>query len=492
MDKTGSSEPLTAGVDIGTQSVRFTLVRADGIIMASGSAPLSSNRIEGSGHEQNPDDWYRALADAIRWTFQTVHPNRLDGVAICSTSGTILLTDSSCRPLGPAVMYDDGRATGESAIVQQAAKEVWARLGYRMTSSFALPRLLWMIQNGMGGNAARVMHSADFVASRLAGKPVATDWSHALKTGYDLQCDRWPADVMDALGIPVELLPAVVRPGTVLGEVSRKSAEYTGLPEGTPIMAGMTDSCAAQIAAGALRQGSWNSVLGTTLALKGVTRDLLHDPNGAVYSHRHPDGGWLPGGASNTGAGIISHRYGMSNLDGLSELARLRGPSSTVMYPLVGEGERFPFVNPNARGFQLADPEDEADDFRAILDGVAYFERLCFTLVRSLGAEIKAPISLTGGGAKNRFWSQLRADVLGVPVTVPGSSEPSVGMAILARAGAGSVVETADSMVRDDQRYEPNTRHSEKLQDNYHRFLGAMVEREYIEAGLAEQARRPL
>ncbi|MFB9840722.1 carbohydrate kinase, partial [Actinoallomurus acaciae] len=84
------------------------------------------------------------------------------------------------------------------------------------------------------------------------------------------------------------------------------AAEVTGIRAGTPIVAGMTDGCAAQLGAGRLTPGSWNSVLGTTLLLKGVTREPLRDPYGVVYSHRAPDDVWLPGGASSTGAGAIS------------------------------------------------------------------------------------------------------------------------------------------------------------------------------------------
>ena len=94
-------------------------------------------------------------------------------------------------------------------------------------------------------------------------------------------------------------------PGTPLGGLDDEVAATTGLRAGTPVVAGMTDGCAAQIGAGAVAPGTWNAVLGTTLVLKGVTEDLLHDPTGTVYCHRGPQGGWwLPGGASSTGAGV--------------------------------------------------------------------------------------------------------------------------------------------------------------------------------------------
>ncbi len=106
----------------------------------------------------------------------------------------------------------------------------------------------------------------------------------------------------------------------------------------------MTDGCAAQIAAGALEAGSWNSALGTTLVLKGVTSDLIRDPAGVVYSHRSPDGNWLPGGASSTGAGILAQQFPGRDLDALSARAAGREPAAVIAYPLVSQGERFPFT----------------------------------------------------------------------------------------------------------------------------------------------------
>src|ERR671916_737609 len=484
----GSGAPLTIGIDLGTQSVRVVLMEEDGTLAATGIAPLTSVRADDIRHEQDPEVWWETVGEAGRKVMGDRGDREIDGLAICSTSGTILLTDAHGSPLTPALMYNDGRASEETRLAQEAGGEVWSSLGYQMRSSFALPKLLWLLRSGIGKGASRMMHSADFVASRLAGGAVATDWSHALKTGYDLVDERWPQEVMERLEVPVGLLPPVVRPGTQIGEVDSLASEHTGIPAGIPIRAGMTDSCAAQISAGALEEGSWNSVIGTTLALKGVTRKLLRDPGGVVYCHRHPDGGWLPGGASSTGAGIIPEMFPDSDLDDLNEGAARHGPSTAAFYPLASKGERFPFADPEARSFWSGEPEDEADRFRAVLEGVAFVERLCFVHLESLGASVSGPVSSTGGGAKSRLWSQLRADVLGVPVIVPRSSEGSVGMAILARAGDGSVAEAASRMSQTKWEFEPADA-DDRLVENFERLMTGFVDRGYIPKNLAERAR---
>src|SRR5215217_540276 len=175
-----SGAPLIIGIDLGTQSVRVVLAEEDGTVVGSASAPLSSIRSDEVRHEQNPEAWWTAVGEAASEVTAGLGGREVQGLAICSTSGTTLLTDDEGRPLTPAIMYNDGRAA------EEAREEVWDSLGYRISSSYALPRLLWLLRNGYGEGASRMMHQADFVASRLAGELVETDWSHALKTGWDL------------------------------------------------------------------------------------------------------------------------------------------------------------------------------------------------------------------------------------------------------------------------------------------------------------------
>jgi sugar (pentulose or hexulose) kinase len=334
-----------------------------------------------------------------------------------------------------------------------------------MQPTWALPKLLELVADGYDLTTHRVAHSADFVAGHLIGHPVSTDTSHALKTGYDLIANTWPTAAFDKLGLPQTAFPDVVRPGTELGRTAN----------GVPVYAGMTDGCAAQIAAGVLTPGTWNSVLGTTLVLKGVSNDLLHDPTGAVYSHRHPEGGWLPGGASSTGAGVLTELLPGRDLDALNRAARDLGPIDAVTYPLTKPGERFPFVAPQAERFTTGATPDDLHTCAAVLQGVAFIERLAFEHLVSLGADPVESVSLTGGATRSEYWNQLRADVLGVPVELPAVPDPAFGMAILAASG-GALTATARRMVRVDRILEPGKR---RLDDLYGAFVAELDRRGY-------------
>lgn len=427
------------GIDLGTQSVRAVLVGDDGSMLGSGAAALGGTR-DGVRHEQSPDDWWEAVRTAVGEALRYPQAGPVRALAVCGTSGTVLLTDGAGRALTPALMYDDGRATAETALARER--------GLAVQPTWALPKAMWLLKESALISDVRLTHQPDFIVSRLVGRRTPTDSSHALKTGYDLTADTWPHDELRALGLDSGLFPEVVRPGTRLGEVDADGEAATGIPAGTPVIAGMTDGCAAQIASGSLSVGSWNSVLGTTLVLKGVTATPVHDSTGVVYNHRAPDGSWLPGGASGVGAGALSRAFPDADPAHLDTLAPAHEPSTALAYPLVSRGERFPFLAPDATPFLLGEPRSDADHWAALLQGVGHTERLCLDYLDHLGAPQHGPLTFTGGGSRSAYWNQLRTDILGRDVHIPRHSEPALGMAVLAAYGAGAAPTLADAAKR--------------------------------------------
>lgn len=486
----GGLDDVWVGIDLGTQSVRALAVDRRGQILGSGTEGLDSRR-EGVRHEQDPEQWWRSTAAACRQALTTVQGGQVRAVAVDATSGTISLTDSDGNALTPAVMYDDTRATDEVARVNEVGDALWTSLGYRrMQPTWALPKLMWLLRHNPDLAAtARLTHQSDFVNHRLVGRNVPTDLSNALKSGVDLVRETWPMDVLDALHVPAGMLPDLVRPGMTIGTVCPAAAETTGLPVHTPVVSGTTDGCAAQLGSGALRVGSWNCVLGTTLVLKGVTHELIHDPLGVVYSHKASNGDWLPGGASGTGAGAISQAFAGRDLDALDRQADARWPTQLLTYPLVSSGERFPFVAPQAQGFTLGSAADEVERYAAILQGVALVERLCFDYLDLLGAPMDGMLSFTGGAARSSVWCQLRADVLGREVIIPDNAEPALGMAVLAASPGRHVADVAAEMVRVSATVEPANGKRECYDASYLRLVEELEQRGWLQPTAAEHAR---
>lgn len=478
------------GIDVGTSGVRAVVLTADGTCVGSGAAPLPPGNRAAGRHEQDADDWWDALVLAVRGATAQAGPAvQIRCVALDATSGTVLVQDGNGAARGPALMYDDPRATAQARRAQQVGATLWDALGYRMQPSWALPKLMWLLENDAVSAGDQVVHQSDFLIGRLTGAPVPTDSSHALKMGVDLRDISWPDGIFSELGIAASsLLPPVVLACSDIGVIGTAAAAATGLPAGCTVRAGMTDGCAAQIATGALHPGSWSSALGTTLVIKGSTPELIRDRHGAVYCHRNPDGGWLPGGASSTGAGAIGSQFPDADADELSRLtarARLAPPVTGVTYALAGSGERFPFTAPQAHGFLAGDATSDPQRFAALCQSIAYIERLSYDVLATLGAEVSGPVAFTGGATGNSWWNQLRSDTLGRPAVVPASAQAATGMAILAAARPGELAVTARKMVQIGARYTPDPARSDALQPGYVALIDELVDRQWLAADLA-------
>ncbi|MFI5613523.1 FGGY-family carbohydrate kinase [Amycolatopsis sp. NPDC051903] len=473
---------ITIGIDVATAGVRAFAVEA-GKVLATAAAELPAPVRSGDGRsEQDARAWWPAVESALVKVTSAVSAREIAAVAVAATSGTIVGVDARGEPVTPALMYDDRRGADRNAKAAELGASRWRRLGSGVSPTAALGRIGWLAEHT---SSVGIRHTADVIAAKLVGGPVAADWSHALKSGYDPLAGEWPVEVFDGLGVPLSMLPPVVAPTTVHGEVA---APIAGLPAGCAVVAGMTDGCAGQLAAGAVAPGRFVGILGTTYVLKGVTDSLVPDPTGVMYSHRHPDGWWLPGGASNTGGEAVSDAEDLAALDAA---AASRGPAGVVTFPLRRKGERFPFASGDAEGFVLGSPADSVELHRARLEGVAFIERLALDHVRRLGISVEGPLLAAGGGSRSPLWTQIRATVTGLPLSVAPHAETAYGAALLAAAGLlpGGLAE-ACADVPAGRLAESSLSERGALATSYRRFCTALHERGWIDDDLVKTALR--
>lgn len=457
-------------------------VALDGHVLASAESklPASATTVSGPRVEQDPLCWTTATQEALRSLSAQLPANAaIVGVAVDATSGTFLLTDAQGLPLTPGIMYNDQRAVDVTPAVAAPIDGVLARYGIRIASSFALPKIVHLLRTSpeLRQRCRHVVHQTDWVVALLTDKWDVTDVSTALKTGADPGTLRWP-ECIDSLGLPLEWLPRVVLPGTPLGEVTAEGESRTGLPRGTPVIAGCTDGTAGCLASGARLPGELNVTLGTTLVFKGIAREPIVDPAGAIYNHRHPAGGYLPGAASSTGAEWVAAHFGNANLEQLTQQAEQYIPTSEIVYPLVKQGERFPFACAEACGFGLDQIPNPAERFAAGLQAVAFLERMAIERFETLGLPIGPTVFATGGGTASELWLKIRASVTRRCYSVPQQTACAIGAAVLAATPALGGCEAAiEALIRRERTVEPHMPWTAMLDEAYLQFLGALRER---------------
>ena len=470
---------LFMGIDVGTQGVRCVVADAKGAVVAAKSVAFAKLNIAAheGWYEQSPADWKNAAGEAVRACTAILCEKGIDAaqirtISVDGTSGTIVPLDADFMPLCNGIMYNDPRAKAEAADVHAAMGLHEIKHGLKFGASFSLPRILWVMrQRSDIYEKTRIFaHQADYVTGLLCGEYCISDYSNALKTGYDLIEGKWP-DEIAGLGIDTGKLPKIVRPGAPVANVSRRAAEEFGLSENTVVVGGSTDGYASALAAGAVKAGSWASIIGTTFVLKGVTEKLVIDPNGSSYSHMLPSGEWMLGGASNLGGKCLNLCANGRSFDELNEESEGLIPTGVRCYPLAGKGERFPFVDPDFEPFYVGDIFG-GKLYPALMEGVGYGERYALERMQWLGAEVGEIIFTTGGACRSDLWLRIRASILGRCLKVPKVVDAAMGSALLAAAGdLGSLGNAAAEMIQYDKIVEPDRALVGKYDEIYRRFL---------------------
>ena len=314
-------------------------------------------------------------------------------------------------------------------------------------------------------------HQADWLTALLNGQAGVSDYHNALKTGYNVENLCW-SDWLMALPHS-HLLPHVIAPGEVIGNIQTDIAAHFGINPDCKIHAGTTDSIAAFIAAdtgksfqlyfkGQTRRqrandtgsatsttrnerGSQHSFadeiglelgvgvtsLGTTLVLKQLCEHRIEAPEYGIYSHRYGDK-WLVGGASNAGAGVLRNYFDDAQLATLSAQINPLQDSPLDYYPLPKIGERFPINDAQLLPRLTPRPSADVEFLHGILQGLARIEVAGYAKLAELGAPAIQRIVTNGGGAKNLVWQQMRSRLMGVSVEASAYSEAAYGAALLA------------------------------------------------------------
>lgn len=478
--------PYFIGIDIGTQGARVVLLDINGRVAASAGEvfPLS----EESREEQSPELWWDACVSSLKELkakTSGVDFTEIKAMAVTSTSGTVIPLDAQYQPLHNAIMYSDKRS-GKQAEVCTAAAIKYHNKGFTaFNTSSALAKIVWFGDTypEKAARTAHWVHAADYITGKLSGKWGLTDYTNAFKTGYDVSDYEWPEYLYTHLPLKKSWLPAVFPSGTVIGTLDEQVADLLGLPKSIEVTVGITDGCASQIASGAVKPGEWNTTIGTTMVIKGVTKKQIVDEEGRIYSHRHPAGYWMPGGASNTGADWVTNEFG-DNLEALGKAAEKLIPTDLISYPLRQHGERFPMVAPDAMGFE---PEglSMAERFTANMEGVAYLERFSFELIQGFTNEKINAVFTAGGGSNSDVWLKIRSNVLNLPIYKMKEVSGAVGAAIMAASNTHfkTLADAVDALTTIDKEVHPEPALAAVYHKNYLRFLNLLLEKGYIKKG---------
>lgn len=424
------------GFDVGLSGVRATVVRDDGVLVASARRAHERARLGDGIAEHDPVDWLEGVERAGREAVRGAGDVPIAAIGVSALGPAPVLVDADLRALTTAPLFAlDRRAEPQRRRIADAAAEDHAA----STLDNALPKLAWWIERdpSLADRATWAVDATGFVVGSLSGVPVMDSI-----TAGDYR--------LPGVDAPVPT-PAPVDPLTAAGGLRPGWAERLGVPAGLPVIAGTYDSFVDIAAAGVRGPGDSGLVLGSTMIVCRATGAGLDPPPGLGAS-AYPGEGALIGGWTLAGGLVLDWfeaRFGGG--EDLTVAAPQAEQPRLLALPYLA-GERTPLWDPLARGALVGLTPDvgPAEVYRALVESLAlvvldHADRL----EQALGPAVSWRVA--GGGVRNELWLQATADALGVPLEIPPDAAEGAGPSLLALRALGIDIErrTARTVVPD-------------------------------------------
>ncbi|MGP3966843.1 xylulokinase [Streptomyces sp. 6N223] len=434
------------GVDLGTSGPKVALVTTDGRVLGHERETTAVRLLPGGGAEQDPDEWWRAIATALRRLLaRDLAPGR-DIAAICMSSqwGGIVPVDASGRHLHNALVWMDGRGAAYTRRLAGGGLTVpgtgynarrlraWiARTGGAPTLTGKDPvgqiQFLKHERPEVYAAADCLLDVPEYLTMRLTGRPVAAHDTIVLRWCTDNRTPgavRYDDRLVRMAGLDAAKLPELVPPATVLGPILPSAAAELGLGEHVQVVTGTGDTTAAAVGAGAVGDHQAHLYVGTSAWLSCHVPRKKTDVRTSIASLPSvvPGRYWVATIQDVAGKAIdwlTETVRGVGDVESLNRLAAASPPGSNgVLFAPWLNGERTPVDDPTVRGgwFNVALTTTRADLVRAVFEGIALNARwLNESVERFVGRPFPC-LNFIGGGATSALWCQAMADVLDRPI----------------------------------------------------------------------------
>ncbi len=494
-------------IDHGTQSVRALIFDLHGRLMAKAQVHITPYTSPQAGWaEQDPDYFWQKLCEACQklWRVTDISPEEIVGVTLTTQRGTLINVDQAGRPLRPAIVWPDQRRVQG----QKPVGGLWGVAFKAVGMSGTVARLQadaeanWIRahQPEVWDKSHKFLFLSGFLNYKLCGRFVDSVGNQVGYVPFDYKRKdwaRWWDWKWQAVPMSAELLPELVPPTGVLGEITAQAAEVTGIPAGLPLIAAAADKACEVIGSGALQSHIGCLSYGTTATINTTQHRYIEAyPLIPPYPSAVPDaytleiqvyhGFWL--------VSWFKEEFGLAEQLRGAELgvapevlfdeliqAVPAGSDGLVIQPHWAPGIKEP--GPEARGAMIGfrAVHGRAHIYRALLEGLGYALR---DGAERIGRRSRVPITelrVSGGGSQSDGGMQLTADIFGLPATRPHTFETSgLGAAIDAAVGLGLHADFATAvgdMCHLGQAFEPIPSHQTLYDDLYGQIYQRMYPR---------------
>jgi sugar (pentulose or hexulose) kinase len=494
-------------IDMGTQSVRALLFDLRGNLLAKSRVPIETYDSQAPGlAEKDPQEFWRVLCQACQalWQCPGVSKESVAAVALTTQRSTLINVDAQGRPLRPAIVWLDQRRTSGLEPVGGLWGAAFRVSGMTETVAYlqAEAEANWIRthQPEIWARTAKFLLLSGYLTYRFTGRFVDSVGSQVGYLPFDYKRLKWARSTdwkWQAVPMDAAILPELVPPAGVLGQITRAASEDTGIPEGLPLIAAAADKACEVIGAGCLSPHIACLSYGTTATINTTHKRYIEViPLIPPYPAAVPGaysleiqiyrGYWMVSWFKREFGQVeqtLASEMGIEAEALFDELVNSVPPGSMglMLQPFWSPGLRVP--GPEAKGAVIGfgDVHTRAHLYRSIIEGVAYALREgAERTTRRSGVQV-SEVRVAGGGSQSASAMQITADIFGLPTTRPFLYEASgLGAAIDAAVGAKlhPDFETAVSeMTRVGSTFEPNPTNHHIYDELYNRVYLRMYDR---------------
>ncbi|MCD6195692.1 MAG: rhamnulokinase [Staphylothermus sp.] len=401
------------------------------------------------------------------------------------------LLDNNGELIGFPHSYRDPRnKEAMDELLSRIPKEkIYMRTGIQFTPINTLYQLYAMVRiNSTQLKAAKTFLMIPDIFNYWLSGVTASEFTEASTTQFlDPRTKTWTYDLLEEIGIPTNIFPEIIEPGTYLDKIDKKLAEELGISKDIAIIAPATHDTASAIAAAPIEE-DYGYVSCGTWSLVGIELDRpLINKKSMEYNFTNE------GGAFNT-ITFLRNIQGMWFLQEIRRALALKGENYSYeeLTKMAAEARGFiAFIDPDNPKFlspinmideimkfldetKQEKPRNIGELVRIVLESLALKYRRVFEQAQDLTGRKIRQINIFGGGSRNWLHNQLVADFTNIPVVAGPTEATSIGNILLQTAGLGYInsLKELREIVRNSfelSRYEPN--HTPKHEDAYQRFL---------------------
>jgi len=439
-------------IDQGTTNSKAVLVSPDGAVLATGSAPVALSTPQPGWAEQNADDIWQSVLQAISRCTATADSVDIVGIALSTQRESVVGWNQLGKAVGPVIGWQDVRTTDWCSTLPPSVDTlVRERTGLRVDAMFSAPKLHWLLEHAQ---ADRVGTVDSWLIHRLTGcREHLTDAGNASRTLlYDVLDLDWSTSLLEAFDVPRSVLPEVRASNGGFGTTSG----VPGLRNGIPIVAVLADSHAAMYGQGCTQAGMIKATYGTGSSVMTPVDSFVADGCTLAWLTDKPLYA-LEGNIVSSGAALAwtAELLGLADVGSLVELAATVPDAGGVVLVPAFAGLGAPHWDRNARAALtgMSSATTRAHVARACVDAVAH--QICdiTDTIESSGTTPRR-LRADGGATVSDLLMQTQADLLGHPVEAADVAEISaLGTAELAWTTLGEP--TAWATTRTTRLYEP-------------------------------------